>query len=83
MSTETEKLERQNIVLLSQVQWLTGVNDKLRVMIKNAADVLEEYTKSVGEIHQQLQVTQQIYARLHKDLTEAFNEQNSQNEPGA
>lgn len=58
-------------------QWLMNVNQKLLVMIKNAADVLEAYVQNVGAIHVELQKTQALYSKLHKDVSEALGEQST------
>jgi len=67
-------IEKTPEELQAQNQWLSNVNSKLVVMIKNAADVLQEYVQSLDQILVALRETQTIYLRLHQDLTEALNE---------
>jgi hypothetical protein len=74
MSTDNEKLEQENVALLARNHWLQNVNDKMLVMIKNAADVLEEYEKQVDLIRVELNKTKQVYSDLHLKLTEAFDD---------
>jgi archaellum component FlaC len=78
MPNEIEKLTQENIVLEARYQWLTNVNNKMVVMIKNAADVFEEYHRQLDAIQKAIKETQMIYSRLHTDLQEALNEQGHQ-----
>jgi len=76
MLTDEEILELQdkNTTLEARNIWLTDTNKKIIVMIKNAADILNAYSEGLKDIQVQIEVTQQIYSRLHNDLTEAFDE---------
>lgn len=71
---ETENLETENTNLRARNIWLEDINQKIVVMIKNAADVLEEYVKSMEQLRVELEITQQIYSRLHRELTRTFDE---------
>jgi len=77
MQTDLEKLEQNNTILLARYQWLTNITGKLLVMIKHAADVLEEYEKQVSLIGVELNKTKQVYSKLHEQLLEALNDNNS------
>lgn len=72
-----EDLTQQNVTLTARNQWLENVNNKMLVMIKNAADVLGAYGDSLDALRSALRETQGIYSRLHADITEALNEQSS------
>lgn len=67
-------LEQDNTILRAKLHWYANVTKKLLVMIKNAADVLEEYEKQVDLIRVELNKTKQVYSKLHTDLQEALNE---------
>lgn len=71
---EAENLETENTNLRARNIWLEDINQKIVVMIKNAADVLEEYVKSMEQLRVELEITQQIYSRLHRELTRTFDE---------
>jgi len=71
---EAERLE-------ARVVYLTNVNQKLCVMIKNAADILDQYAETLDLLLVEIRRTKKVYSKLHEDLTEAFGEHSSTANP--
>ena len=82
MQTDFDKQKADNIVLEAKNAWLTNVNNKMLVMIKNAADVLEEYERQVDLIRVELTKTKQVYSELYKNLKEALDEHPNRHDHG-
>lgn len=69
MSIETDNLEQEVMTLRARCIYLGGVNKQLCVMIKNAADVLDQYAQTLDLLLVELRRTKEIYSKLNDDLS--------------